>query len=127
MYNALVTPTEIRLLFPQLLGKLLTYASEQNILLEVGECYRTPEQAKLNAAAGVGISNSLHTDRCAIDLLVFRKEGPSTWKYLSAGTEEEYTRLSTHWKSLHSQCRWGGDFTHKPDPGHFSLTFDKRA
>ena len=38
----------------------------------LGEAYRTPEQAALNAQHGIGIAHSLHTLRLAIDLNIFK-------------------------------------------------------
>ena len=84
-----------------------------------GEAYRTPEQAQLNALKGTGISNSLHTQRLAVDLCLYI--GGVYQKYSSA-----YQELGTYWKSLHPLNRWGGDFKDKlgqpkPDGNHFSM------
>jgi hypothetical protein len=114
-------------MFPEFLGLLLTYAtSKAGIAIQMGECYRTPEQAEWNAAHGLGIRNSLHTERLAVDLLCFRLVHGS-WEYLTDGTAPEYRILGNFWKTLHHACRWGGDFPAHPDAGHFSLTYDTRA
>ncbi len=44
----------------------------------------------------------------------------------------KYAALGSFWKSLHPDCRWGGDFhdskgAPKPDGNHFSLTMDGKA
>jgi len=83
-----------------------------------GETYRTPEQAALNAAKGIGIANSLHCDRLAIDLLLF-KDG--VWLQRS----EQYVDLGVWWKAQHGLARWGGDFS-RPDGNHFSLEYQGR-
>ena len=114
-----MTLNEKQLIFPVLLGKLLTFAADNFISLKMGETWRTPEQAKLNAKKGVGIVNSLHIDRIAVDLLVFKLLA-GKWVWLKVGNEPEYRRLGLFWKSLHPDCAWGGDWK-KPDPGHFSI------
>lgn len=81
----------------------------------VGEEWkRTKEQAALNAKNGSGISNSLHLDKLATDLSLF-KGG----KYLTK--TEDYKVAGDIWKSLDPLCRWGGDW--KVDGNHFSTAF----
>lgn len=85
----------------------------------LGEAYRTPEQAALNAKKGIGSKNSLHCDRLAIDLNLF-KDG----KYLSK--TEDYKIAGEIWESMGGT--WGGRFTNsdgtaKPDGNHFSTAF----
>lgn len=69
----------------------------------LGEVYRTPEQAALNEAKGIGIANSLHCKRLAIDLNLF-KDGV----YLTDG--EHYKQIGEYWMSLHPANRYGGDW-----------------
>lgn len=85
----------------------------------LGEAYRTPEQAKLDAAKGTGIVDSLHCERLAIDLNLFTRGG----EYLTGA--EGYTELGTWWKKQGLNYRWGGDFTTR-DYDHFSLSPDGR-
>lgn len=82
-----------------------------------GEAYRTPEQAAWNAAKGSGISQSLHTDRLAIDLIL-RING------ILQTDSAAYLPLGEYWESIGGS--WGGRFkaadgTPKPDGNHFSL------
>ena len=115
-----MTLLEKQMLFAWLLGKLLSFAETAGIAVTMGETYRTPEQAALNAKKGTGIAKSLHTLRLATDVMCFRRIDKK-WRWLKTGAEDEYRRLGSYWKSLHPLCRWGGDFVPKPDPGHFSL------
>lgn len=113
--------------------------------LTFGECYRSDEQAEINAigeagrqmvataimatfprlalaltnngSAG-GIRTSLHGDRLAIDLNLF-KGG----KWLNK--TEDFRQLGEYWESLHPFNAWGGRFT-KPDGNHFSMTWQGR-
>ena len=99
--------------FSNNVGLLLMYAHSVGYTVTLGEAWRTPEQAALNAKNGTGISNSLHTKRLAIDLNLFHGD-----KWLN--NREDYVLLAKFWKSLHPLNRWGGDWT-KPDSPHFSM------
>lgn len=108
--------------FVRLLVELLSWALAQGYHIRLGEAWRSPEQAARNAARGVGIANSLHCERLAIDLLI------------SDGTRElitvdEVRPLGEYWKSLDPDARWGGDFVGRTagDVGHFSLSHLGRA
>lgn len=99
---------------------LIQKADEMGYSVTFGEAYRTPEQAALNAAKGSGISNSLHTERLAIDLNLFKGD-----RYITDG--EGHTELGRWWKSLGTDYRHGGDFA-KRDWNHYSISIDgKRA
>ena len=99
--------------FTQLVGRLIEFAYSNGYELTFSESYRTPEQAMLNAKAGSGIVNSLHTKRLAIDLNLFRDEVFLT-------TSEAHRPLGEYWKTLDPEARWGGDFS-RPDGNHYSL------
>jgi hypothetical protein len=99
--------------FTELVGRLIEWSYDEGFELTFGECYRTPEQAALNAASGAGIANSLHTKRLAIDLQLFLGG-----EYQTASSA--YKPLGDYWKTLDPEARWGGDFS-KPDGNHFSL------
>lgn len=97
-------------------ARLILKAKELGYGVTFGEAWRSPEQAALNAAKGTGISNSLHTERLAIDLNIF-KNGV----YLTDGTG--HRELGVWWKTLGPMYRHGGDFK-KPDHNHYSITPD---
>lgn len=103
--------------FVKLVGLLIEWAYQQGYELTFGEAFRTPEQAALNAKSGKGIANSLHTQRLAIDLMLF-KDG----KYLTA--TPDYKALGEYWESLAPDCAWGGRFN---DGNHFSIRHGGRA
>ena len=92
-----------------MLAKLITWTEENGYELSLGEAYRPPELAELYAKQGKGIKNSLHTQRLAIDLNLFR-DG----KYLSSTSDHE--PLGVYWESLGGS--WGGRFN---DGNHYSL------
>jgi hypothetical protein len=102
--------------FVKLVAKLIEYAYSQGYELSFGEAYRTPVQADLNARSGKGISNSLHTQRLAIDLNLF-----IDGKYQVYSLAHE--PLGVFWESLSTPeytCCWGGRFK-KQDGNHYSI------
>ena len=92
-------------------SKLIQYIFEQGYQVTLGEAWRTPEQAAIYEAKVIGIKNSLHCDRLAIDLNLF-KDG----NYF--GDSKFHQPFGDYWKSLNANNRWGGDFT-KPDGNHY--------
>jgi hypothetical protein len=97
--------------FVELVARLIQEAGRQGFELTFGETYRPPETAALMAKQGKGIANSLHTQKLAIDLNLFR-DG----KYLSS--TESHKPLGEWWEKQHPLCRWGGRFK---DGNHYSL------
>lgn len=102
--------------FAQQVANLIKKAGELGYGITFGEAYRTPQQAALNAQSGAGISNSLHIDRLAIDLNLF-KDG----RYIT--DDEGHRDLGAWWKQIGPRYKWGGDFT-KRDFNHYSLSPD---
>lgn len=102
--------------FAQQVSNLIRKASDLGYGVTFGEAWRTPEQAALNAKSGAGISNSLHIERLAIDLNLF-KDGA----YIT--DDRGHRELGTWWKSIGPRYRWGGDFT-KRDFNHYSISPD---
>ena len=103
--------------FVVLISRLIQRADQLGYELTFGEVYRTPEQAALNAKHGVGIANSLHTKRLAVDFNLFQK---GIWLNRS----EDFKPLGEYWESLSTadlKCCWGGRFASLPDGNHFSI------
>jgi hypothetical protein len=108
--------------FAQSMARLIQKASQLGYGVTLGDAYRSPEQAAANAASGSGISKSLHCERLAIDLNLF-KDGV----YIT--DDQGHRDLGIWWKALGPQYRWGGDFHDslgrpKPDPNHYSISPD---
>lgn len=103
-------------LFAKYVGLLLVHIYEQGYEVSLGEALRTEAQAKANAAAGVGISNSLHKDKLAIDLNLF-KDGV----YLTETNAHKI--FGEWWEAQHELARWGGRFG---DGNHYSFTHGGR-
>jgi len=95
-------------------ARLIQHATALGYELTFGEAWRTAEQAALNAKKGSGISNSLHIDRLAIDLNLFRNG-----LYLT-GTEA-HRILGEWWEAQGTDYCWGGRFG---DGNHYSITPD---
>lgn len=111
-----------------LMARLVLKADRLGYELTGGELWRSPEEAARLAKAGKGIKNSLHTQRLAIDLNLF-KHG----RYLTS--TEAHRPLGAWWEAQSEpgiECVWGGRFKDsrgrpKPDGNHYSIVHDGRA
>lgn len=83
----------------------------------LGEALRTAEQAEANAKSGTGIANSLHCEKLAIDINLFKPDGT----YITDDTG--HSQLGAWWKANGPSYRWGGDFE-KKDYNHYSISPD---
>jgi len=98
-------------------ARLILEAETEGYGVTLGEAWRSEVEDKYNAEHGIGILRSLHSERLAIDLNLFKPDGT----YITDGTGHE--QLSVFWKSLSPAHRWGGDFP-KKDYNHYSLSPD---
>jgi len=110
---------ELQRLHVQLVAKLITFVYAQGYELSWGEAYRTAEQAEWDCQSGTGIAQSVHCNRLAVDLQLF-KDGV----YLTDPTD--YKFMGDYWKTLDANCRYGGDFK-TVDADHFSFTYQGRS
>lgn len=100
--------------FSLYVANLIQYIYENDHRCTLGDAFRSPEQAAIYAFAGVGIKNSLHCKRLAIDINLFNAD------YCYLTKREDYERFGTYWESLDPLCRWGGNFK-SVDSNHFEL------
>ncbi len=107
-------------IFTQNVARLILYAYEQEYELTLGEAHRPTELVKIYKQDGRGSGNSLHPDRLAIDLNLF-KNG------LYLRKSEDHFLLGAFWKTLHPLNRWGGDFKFRKDGNHYSMARGNRA
>lgn len=129
--------------FARQLPRLLDYADSLGYAVTLGECFRSDEQAEINALGrtgreavaqlvetafpllakkirnntGNGIRNSLHCQRLAIDLQLFDQAG--NW----LTDEYAYRTLGEYWEQLAPDHRWGGRFGDTP---HYSIEHEGR-
>lgn len=103
-------------IFAQDAAKLIQKAAELGYGVTLGEAWRTPEQAALNAQKGSGIAHSLHIERLALDINLFRNG-----EYLTQ--TEDFRTLGEWWESLGPNHKWGGRFQ-RADGNHFSISPD---
>jgi hypothetical protein len=106
--------------FSQNICKLIEYINAKGYHVTLGEAYRTHEQALIYAHEGLGIKNSLHCERLAMDLNIISREG----KLLSS--VEELMPFGEYWESLNEYNVWGGKWTHRPDSDHFQMSDETR-
>lgn len=113
-----MTLREKQSLFALMVAKLIQQAHAMGYAVTLGEAYRSPEEAARLSKAGKGIKASLHTQRLAIDLHLF-KDG----RYLTDG--DDYQPLGEWWElqSGAVACCWGGRFQ---DGNHFSFSHGGR-
>lgn len=103
-------------LFVKLVAALIDHAYAQGYELTLGEAHRPPEMAAIYARRGIGIINSLHTERLAIDMNLFRGG-----RYLTS--TESHRPLGEWWETQHELCCWGGRFG---DGNHYSMEHQGR-
>jgi hypothetical protein len=99
-------------------ANFIVWIYSQGYAVTMGEAYRTPEQAYLNQQQGRGISNSLHTQRLAIDLNLFINDIYQT-------DSEAYYALGVYWEGMRDGNAWGGRFK-RADGNHFSRSHEGR-
>lgn len=102
--------------FTKSLVRLLTWCDVNGYQVTLGEAWRPPETAAAYAMKGMGIANSLHTHRLAIDLNIFFKD---VW----LTSVDDVKPIGDFWESMSTpelpHC-WGGNFSN-PDTDHFSF------
>lgn len=101
-------------LFTRMVADLIKWAYDHGYELTFAEAYRSPAMAAKMEIEGKGISNSLHCDRLAIDLNLF-KDGV----YLTQTFHHQ--PLGEFWESIGGT--WGGRFN---DGNHYSLAHEDR-
>ena len=102
--------------FAKDLALLIQKAFELGYEVTLGEVKRDQRIADLNAAAGKGISKSLHLVSLAVDLNLFAND-----IYLSS--TEHHLPLGEWWEKLGPEHFWGGRFN---DGNHYSIGYEGR-
>lgn len=95
--------------------ELIRKAFSLGFELTYGYTYRSPEESARLAKLGLGIKDSLHGLKLAIDLNLFSPEG----KYLTS--TESHRPLGEWWESQSTSdytCCWGGRWG---DGNHYSI------
>lgn len=109
---------ETQVAFTYAVGRLILHVAENpGWAITLGECYRPAETALMYERKGLGIANSLHTKRLAIDVNLFYQGHYCT-------DTSSYEWLANYWKTLDKRACWGGDFEKRPDGNHFSFTWE---
>lgn len=109
-----MTLREKQSIFANMVAELINQAQKMGFQVTLGETYRSPEEAARLAKLGKGIKNSLHTQKLAIDLNLF-KDG----KFLDKS--DDHLPLGEWWENqsfADIKCAWGGRFG---DGNHYSI------
>jgi hypothetical protein len=94
-------------------AKLIQHAHALGYQITLGELYRPPILADIYAKKGIGIRNSVHCVKLAIDVALF-KDG----EYLT--DSKDYAELHAYWQDL------GGAPAIPGDGNHFSMGYQGR-
>lgn len=95
--------------FAVMIARLILWAEAQGFAVTFGEAWRSEEEARRLAGAGLGVRRSLHCDRLAVDLNLFIG---GAWMQGS----EAHRPMGEEWERMGGA--WGGRFG---DGNHYSL------
>lgn len=97
--------------------KLIQYASDHGFVVTGGELERKTEMQQIYMQTGRSKTmDSMHLQRCAIDLNFFREQnGTLKLTYDVA----ELAAVGAYWESLDARNRWGGNWNSFKDVPHF--------
>lgn len=90
--------------------------NENGYEITLGELWRPEEMSAIYSKRGIGIKNSLHCKKLAIDINLF-KNG----KYLSSSKDHKI--FGDWWENQHINCRWGGRYG---DGNHYEFLEQSR-
>lgn len=109
-----LTLREAQSKFAAMVARLILKAQGLGYEVTLGEAWRSEFEAMRLAKLKLGIKRSLHCDRLAIDINLFRE---GVWLTTAAA----HQALGEWWESIGGA--WGGRFG---DPGHYSLPWGGR-
>lgn len=112
------TLVDLQQTFTRCVAALISYATSAGIGLTFGDAFRSQEEAARLARVGLGIKDSVHCARLAVDFNAF-VDGHYTMD------PAVYEKLGVYWEGLWTLARWGGRFT-RHDYGHFSFEYEGR-
>lgn len=105
--------------FAKLVPRLIDKAHDLGYEVTLGDAYRDPRvHGNVGEKKSYSSANSVHKDKLAIDLNLF-KNG----KYLTS--TEDHRKLGEWWEKQHELARWGGRFKNA-DGNHYSFEWQGR-
>lgn len=108
---------EAQEIFALNIAQLIVIIFKHRFTCTLGEAWRTKEMAEIYVERGIGILNSSHRKRLALDINLF-KNG----KYLK--TTAVHKVFGDIWESMHPNNRWGGRYG---DGNHYEMLLRKRG
>jgi hypothetical protein len=117
-----MTLREQQSIFALNISKLIIAIYDLGLTVTLGEAWRPQVTANYYASMGTGSKNSLHLDRLAVDLNVFRDGS------LLQNNDPIWQNIGTIWKEMDPANAAGMDFTGQTawDMGHFSMSYQGR-
>lgn len=101
--------------------RLFSFLHANDYSIRIGEAQRTQEQQQLYFQRGLSKTmNSMHLQKCAIDLFIFDKEH----RFLQDKASLSFA--GAYWESLSDFNRWGGNFKSFTDTPHFERNINKK-
>lgn len=108
---------ELQEIHAYLIAQHILWLYEQGYRVRKGDAFRDPRvHGKVGVKKGYGHAYSMHKDKCADDLNLF-KDG----KFLTKTSD--HLESGEKWESRHPLCCWGGRFD---DGNHYSMTYQGR-
>lgn len=122
-------PSELGLkqeLFAKCLGQLLAFIhNHPTWRARLQEGYVGTTDAADGDYDGPHLKGGGHYNKVAIDIAMFLVDTEGGRVALTTA-HPVWDELGRFWKSLHPECRWGGDFAHR-DYNHFSIEYGGKA
>lgn len=115
-----MTLSEKQAAFAVLVARLILHAESLGYAVTLGESWRSDAEAARLAKLGAGIKRSLHCDRLAQDLNLFRD---GVWLKAT----DDHRPLGEWWEAQSTPtltCYWGGSWGN--DGNHYSVGHDGR-
>lgn len=111
---------EKRVVFSQLLSKLVTWAQSQGYDLAYGEGYVALTDARDGDYDGPHKRGGSHYTGLGHDMILYRWSGPEDdrWFPVTNGEDKAWYAIGSYWERMHPYARWGGRFG---DANHFSF------
>lgn len=101
--------------------KLFSFIHENGLFIRIGEAQRTQEQQEIYMQRGLSKTmNSMHLQKCAIDLFIF----DSSNRFIRDKASLSF--VGAYWESLSDLNRWGGNFKSFTDTPHFERNINKK-